>query len=233
MKDFRKKLILLVIAALCVSTVIAIIIVLIGNYSATEWRILVTTAVVFAYCICIFIAISKYQDHRKSEHEKKEPKDNRILVYVISGILYSTFAAIILALTIWDVFTYPRSSYAAMFIIVILRLLLTLALTAAAAALIAFLLPHKNQEKAILVVKWSTIAITLLCTAMTTVAIWLWDTDSSASASNSPFVARAYLITLILVVFGTILTPIVGLLYKEKPVTDEPPIDNKTENTKD
>jgi len=207
MKGFKKRFLWLSVIALSALTAIIIVIVLIGNYSATEWRILGSAAIVFVYCIGLFLTISKYQSYRQIEQGLNRPKDVRIIVPLVACIAYFTFTAIILIISVWDILSMRTEN-------ITVRLVLTFALTAAAAVLVTFVLPQKKQDKVVQIVRWTTIGITLLVTTITAAVIWFWKT--SASTNFSAFMVRLYLVSLILMVFGTILTPIVTYIYKIK-----------------
>ncbi|MCL2484043.1 MAG: hypothetical protein FWE79_01485 [Firmicutes bacterium] len=109
MKKRNKIAWLSAIVGLSVNAVVAIVIVLIGNYSHLELRILGTTFALFALTVAVVLSITRYysslevNETKNTTYERKHEVRKHLLVYFISALFFFGFLALMLILAIWEV----------------------------------------------------------------------------------------------------------------------------------
>ena len=179
------------VIALCINAAVAIVIVLIGNYSQTEWRILGTSIALFAYCIALLSCVNYYNENRG-------PKT---LIHTVGSAAFCSLMAFVIVLAIWNIATITFESLS-------LSAVLFLLVTVHA----AFVLPLRNADRRITMVKTATLTLSAIASLLFLALIWF--------GYYGDFILRLHLVILILLVLGTILIPILGHIFKLQPEPD-------------
>jgi len=202
-KSMWQKALIASIITLCVNALIAIVIVLIGNYSTTEWRILGTSAIIFAFCLGMLGCVHYYQQQKEQAEKYKRNNETELLVYLVAGIVVCAVFSVLFILMVWNVIRPDFWSLCLTFTVVFMGSMHAV-----------LILAQNSSDKRIRMIKIATLVLAALAAIPTFVLIWY--------GYYGDIVLRIHLAILILLLLGTVLVPILIHVFKIAVIEESP-----------
>ena len=184
----KKNFLKLLVAALSLSALIGIIMILTGNF---EFRILFTALLIFIYSLAGLCSLSNYD------------KEN-LKFFSILGMTFAFIACLYSIGLVWSIFIFDIFSANSWNIIITLNILCW------SSAHISLLLLIDDKNDNVYVLKRATIILALIVDTIELLTIWNYFEPSKTFK-------RIILVTDILIILGTITTPILSKMYKTIP----------------
>ena len=194
----KKRMLIAVAIMLCVNALIAIGIVLFGEFTTTTTRIFTTTWIISIYFLILLRLENLYHEGKDSRWLKRFTR-RRLQVYIINWMVFFTFLAIMFLLLTWGVIRFD-----------FIRWFFTALLLMTVANFLAYMFPDnkKVENKIIQYTRWVTIGLSFIVTGFTLHLIW-------ATWRIEEIVARLHVAFLILLVLGSIMVPLLTKIYKD------------------